>query len=96
MRPVSSILERVISPNLPAKCLTTGHYLSLATAEKLDFARRYSTNMAKNDSKLPKASYRQLGKSGLRVSNPILGAMSIGLVSCIHRLPRRNSDMKTC
>ena len=26
----------------------------------------------------PKAEYRQLGKSGLRVSVPILGAMSIG------------------
>ncbi len=32
--------------------------------------------MAKNN--VPKATYRQLGKSGLRVSNPILGAMSIG------------------
>ena len=29
-------------------------------------------------SSLPKAEYRQLGKSGLRVSVPILGAMSIG------------------
>ncbi|KAL9124812.1 MAG: hypothetical protein Q9217_005903, partial [Psora testacea] len=29
-------------------------------------------------SKLPQAEYRQLGKSGLRVSVPILGAMSIG------------------
>ena len=28
--------------------------------------------------KVPKAMYRQLGKSGLRVSVPILGAMSIG------------------
>ncbi|KAK3048239.1 hypothetical protein LTR09_010400 [Extremus antarcticus] len=27
---------------------------------------------------IPKATYRQLGRSGLRVSNPILGAMSIG------------------
>ena len=27
---------------------------------------------------LPQAEYRQLGKSGLRVSVPILGAMSIG------------------
>lgn len=27
---------------------------------------------------IPKAEYRQLGKSGLRVSVPILGAMSIG------------------
>ncbi|KAK5171461.1 uncharacterized protein LTR77_004606 [Saxophila tyrrhenica] len=27
---------------------------------------------------VPKATYRQLGRSGLRVSNPILGAMSIG------------------
>lgn len=27
---------------------------------------------------VPKAEYRQLGKSGLRVSVPILGAMSIG------------------
>ncbi|KAK3714138.1 hypothetical protein LTR37_007940 [Vermiconidia calcicola] len=34
--------------------------------------------MAQQDSDIPKASYRQLGKSGLRVSNPILGAMSIG------------------
>lgn len=32
--------------------------------------------MATSD--LPKAEYRQLGQSGLRVSNPILGAMSIG------------------
>jgi aryl-alcohol dehydrogenase-like predicted oxidoreductase len=30
------------------------------------------------DSSLPKATYRRLGNSGLRVSNPILGAMSIG------------------
>jgi hypothetical protein len=28
---------------------------------------------------VPKAEYRQLGKSGLRVSVPILGAMSIGM-----------------
>jgi aryl-alcohol dehydrogenase-like predicted oxidoreductase len=34
--------------------------------------------MASQDSNIPKATYRQLGKSGLRVSNPILGAMSIG------------------
>ena len=34
--------------------------------------------MAQSSSGLPKATYRQLGKSGLRVSNPILGAMSIG------------------
>ena len=27
---------------------------------------------------LPKAEYRQLGKSGLRVSVPIFGAMSLG------------------
>lgn len=27
---------------------------------------------------LPKAEYRQLGKSGLRVSVPIFGAMSFG------------------
>ena len=27
---------------------------------------------------LPQVEYRQLGKSGLRVSVPILGAMSIG------------------
>ena len=30
------------------------------------------------DSSMPKATYRRLGTSGLRVSNPILGAMSIG------------------
>lgn len=29
-------------------------------------------------SEMPKAEYRQLGKSGLRVSVPILGAMSLG------------------
>ena len=34
--------------------------------------------MAESKSSLMKATYRQLGKSGLRVSNPILGAMSIG------------------
>lgn len=34
--------------------------------------------MAQAAQKLPKATYRQLGRSGLRVSNPILGAMSIG------------------
>lgn len=34
--------------------------------------------MASTTSNLPKATYRQLGQSGLRVSNPILGAMSIG------------------
>lgn len=32
---------------------------------------------APNDNK-PKVEYRRLGKSGLRVSVPILGAMSIG------------------
>ena len=31
-----------------------------------------------SDKQLPQAEYRQLGKSGLRVSVPILGAMSIG------------------
>ena len=31
-----------------------------------------------SSSDFPKAQYRQLGKSGLRVSVPILGAMSIG------------------
>ena len=30
------------------------------------------------DKQLPQAEYRQLGKSGLRVSVPILGAMSVG------------------
>ena len=35
----------------------------------------YSTMV---DQKLPQAEYRQLGKSGLRVSVPILGTMSIG------------------
>ncbi|KAL9083140.1 MAG: hypothetical protein Q9159_005958 [Coniocarpon cinnabarinum] len=30
------------------------------------------------ESQIPKAEYRQLGKSGLRVSVPILGAMSLG------------------
>lgn len=34
--------------------------------------------MAQQTTDLPKATYRQLGKWGLRVSNPILGAMSIG------------------
>ena len=41
--------------------------------------KRYFTAMAQDGaSNVPKASYRQLGTSGLRVSNPILGAMSIG------------------
>ena len=31
-----------------------------------------------NESSLPMAEYKQLGKSGLRVSVPILGAMSFG------------------
>lgn len=34
--------------------------------------------MTSQDSNIPKATYRRLGESGLRVSNPILGAMSIG------------------
>ena len=34
--------------------------------------------ISKDNPELPKAEYRQLGKSGLRVSVPILGAMSFG------------------
>lgn len=47
-----------------------------ATAARLSpIARRYQSTMA---SEPPKAEYKQLGKSGLRVSVPILGAMSFG------------------
>ena len=38
----------------------------------------YSTMSADDGSGVPKAEYKQLGKSGLRVSVPILGAMSFG------------------
>ena len=41
----------------------------------LPFICRQASNMA---SKVPKAEYKQLGRSGLRVSVPILGAMSFG------------------
>lgn len=34
--------------------------------------------MAEDKSKVSKAAYRQLGQSGLRVSNPIFGTMSLG------------------
>lgn len=38
----------------------------------------FSSTMAEDKSKMPKAAYRQLGLSGLRVSNPIFGTMSLG------------------
>lgn len=37
-----------------------------------------ATNPASKSSHLPMAEYKQLGKSGLRVSVPIVGAMSFG------------------
>lgn len=43
------------------------------------FQQRRQLSMATNgELTLPQAEYRQLGKSGLRVSVPILGAMSFG------------------
>lgn len=50
---------------------------------KKDTAEATSANMQKNEAleksiRETKAEYKRLGKSGLRVSVPILGAMSIG------------------
>ena len=47
---------------------------------------------------VPKAEYRQLGKSGLRVSVPILGAMSIGMAGVMNNyttllMPLRGQEM---
>ena len=42
------------------------------------FSPRFSSSTSIDKSGMPKATYRQLGSSGLRVSNPIFGCMSIG------------------
>lgn len=47
---------------------------------------------------VPKAEYRQLGKSGLRVSVPILGAMGIGMAGVMNNyttllMPLRGQEM---
>ena len=50
-------------------------YCITALRHRSYFVKRTLTTMAAN---IPQAAYKQLGRSGLRVSVPILGAMSIG------------------
>lgn len=57
-----------------------GHFISQSTILRLPFKPQSCVERSLSDmaAHIPKAEYRQLGKSGLRVSVPILGAMSIG------------------
>lgn len=69
---------------VPVRCFVTSASMIkstfiVRTISKQRLAIRLMSVMAANGtSNPPSAEYKQLGKSGLRVSVPILGAMSFG------------------
>ena len=74
-------MNAIISPRLISSYIRVPQFSYIPSYEyctttgRFTLVKRTLSTMTTN---IPKAEYRQLGKSGLRVSVPILGAMSIG------------------
>ena len=72
---IRTVTNRII----PRSSLFIGVFIPPTSAKTRAFQFHSSSIMAPSDApEVPKAEYRQLGRSGLRVSVPILGAMSMG------------------